>query len=110
MPVPVIQPVGLPDRFYLPNAITPGARDVVPWRDARSYVSDGTRFGLLHAGGAVVWLDSADHERLRAGYTGEEYDLYWEALGEYLAYRTRLRELWQEAGLEPQEGAQGERS
>src|SRR3712207_6845224 len=51
-------PVRLPDCFYLPRASRFGIeiRDVMPWADAISYVTDGTRFGVEFRDGSLVWL------------------------------------------------------
>src|SRR5690606_12116750 len=63
----------LPDRFYLPRRLANGlkVRDVMPWRGAVEYVSDG-RIGMRMQDGEVLWITERQESLLSA--FREEFD------------------------------------
>lgn len=96
--MPQIQRVRLPEHFYLPRETPSGrsVRDQIPWKDAASYVSDGTRYGVEMKDGEVTWFEADPVERFARDFAGAEIDLdeFIRGLRQYIVYRQDLRDTW----------------
>ena len=93
--------IRLPEHFYLPRRMTNGLRvqDVMPWRDAVEYVSDGERIGIRMHDGEVLWITSRQESLLpafREEFEGVDVDDLLRGLQLYARLRPRLKYLWQQ--------------
>lgn len=96
-----IRRVRLPERFYLPRRLANGlkVRDVMPWRDAVEYVSDGETIGMRMYDGEVLWITGRQETLLpafREEFEGVDLDEVLRGLQHYAKGRPRLKYLWQE--------------
>ena len=96
-----VRRVRLPDRFYLPRRLRNGlkVRDVMPWRDAVEYVSDGSSMGMRMHDGEIVWITERQEMLLpafREEFEGVDLDDVVEGLRRYIRQRPRLKYLWQQ--------------
>jgi hypothetical protein len=94
----MVRPVRLPDRFYLPRRSYSGQEifDVIPWDGATDYVTDGQRYGVLMADGAVRWFEESRSEQFAADFAGIDLEALIEGLQEYCRRYRILQTLWQE--------------
>lgn len=97
----VLRRLRLPDRFYLPRRLANGlkVRDVMPWRDAVEYVTDGERIGMRKYDGEVLWITGRQEVLLpafREEFEGVDVDDVLRGLQRYARLRPRLKYLWQE--------------
>ena len=93
--------IRLPDRFYLPRRLANGlkVRDVMPWRDAVEYVTDGTTIGIRMYDGVVLSITGRQEALLpafREEFEGVDIDELLRGLQGYARLRPRLKYLWQE--------------
>jgi hypothetical protein len=93
--------IRLPDRFYLPRRLANGlkVRDVMPWRDAVEYVTDGATIGMRMYDGEVLWITGRQESLLpafREAFEGVDIDELLRGLQGYARLRPRLKYLWQE--------------
>ena len=93
--------IRLPDRFYLPRRLANGlkVRDVMPWRDAVEYVTDGEKIGMRMYDGEVLWITMRQESLLpsfREEFEGVDLDDVLRGLQDYARLRPRLKYLWQE--------------
>jgi hypothetical protein len=96
-----IRRIRLPERFYLPRRLANGlkVRDVMPWRDAVEYVSDGKTVGMRMFDGEIVWITGRQETLLpafREEFDGVDLDDVVEGLRGYIRGRPRLKFLWQQ--------------
>ena len=96
-----IRRIRLPERFYLPRRLANGlkVRDVMPWRDAIEYVSDGKTVGMRMFDGEIVWVTGRQETLLpafREEFDGVDLDDVVEGLRRYIRQRPRLKFLWQQ--------------
>ena len=96
-----VRRVRLPDRFYLPRRLRNGlkVRDVMPWRDAVEYVTDGTTIGIRMYDGEVLSITGRQEALLpafREEFEGVDIDELLRGLQGYARLRPRLKYLWQE--------------
>ena len=96
-----IRRIRLPDRFYLPRRLANGlkVRDVMPWRDAVEYVTDGETIGMRMFDGEVLWVTGRQEVLLpafREEFEGVDVDEVLRGLQGYARLRPRLKYLWQE--------------
>lgn len=93
--------IRLPDRFYLPRRLANGlkVRDVMPWRDAVEYVTDGATIGMRMYDGKVLRITGRQESLLpafREEFEGVDIDEVLRGLQGYARLRPRLKYLWQE--------------
>jgi hypothetical protein len=96
-----VRRIRLPDRFYLPRRLANGlkVRDVMPWRDAIEYVSDGETVGMRMYDGDVLWITGRQETLLpafREEFDGVDLDDVVAGLEQYIKRRPRLKFLWQQ--------------
>lgn len=96
-----IRRLRMPDRFYLPRRLANGlkVRDVMPWRDAVEYVTDGEKIGMRMFDGEVLWVTGRQEALLpafREEFEGVDVDEVLRGLQGYARLRPRLKYLWQE--------------
>ena len=96
-----VRRIRLPDRFYLPRRLANGlkVRDVMPWRDAIEYVSDGETVGMRMYDGDVLWITGRQETLLpafREEFDGVYLDEVVAGLEQYIKRRPRLKFLWQQ--------------
>ena len=96
-----VRRIRLPDRFYLPRRLANGlkVRDVMPWRDAIEYVSDGETVGMRMYDGDVLWITGRQETLLpafREEFDGVDLDDVVTGLEQYIKRRPRLKFLWQQ--------------
>lgn len=96
-----VRRIRLPDRFYLPRRLTNGlkVRDVMPWRDAVEYVTDGETIGMRMYDGEILWITGRQEALLpafREEFEGVDVDEVLRGLQGYARLRPRLKYLWQE--------------
>ena len=108
-----VRRIRLPERFYLPRRLPNGlkVRDVMPWRDAVEYVSDGETIGMRMYDGGILWITGHQETLLpsfREEFEGVDLDDVLRGLKRYARARPRLKYLWQE-GLAALEDLRAER-
>jgi hypothetical protein len=96
-----VRKIQLPERFYLPRRLPNGlkVRDVMPWRDAVEYVTDGETVGMRMYEGEVLWITGRQEALLpsfREEFEGVDLDEVLRGLHRYAKGRPRLKYLWQE--------------
>lgn len=96
-----VRRIRLPDRFYLPRRLANGlkVRDVMPWRDAIEYVSDGETVGMRMYDGDILWITGRQETLLpafREEFDGVDLDDVVAGLEQYIKRRPRLKFLWQQ--------------
>ena len=96
-----VRRIRLPDRFYLPRRLANGlkVRDVMPWRDAIEYVSDGETVGMRMYDGDILWITGRQETLLpafREEFDGVDLDDVVTGLEQYIKRRPRLKFLWQQ--------------
>jgi hypothetical protein len=100
-PAPPVRRIRLPERFYLPRRLPNGLKvhDVMPWRDAVEYVSDGEMVGMRMFDGDILWITGRQETLLpafREEFDGVDQDDVMEGLKRYIKRRPRLKFLWQQ--------------
>ena len=96
-----IRKIRLPDRFYLPRRLPNGlkVRDVMPWRNAVEYITDGEAIGMRMHDGEILWIKGRQEallEAVREDLEGVDLHALVRGLQEYTRLHPRLKYLWQE--------------
>ncbi len=105
-----IRRIRLPASYYLPRMQPDGreVRDVLPWENATSYVTDGKRIGVQFADESVTWIaqETEGSESALSGTLGVKAFLndfsdvdvaaLVEGIRSYMKRHEILAALWQE--------------